>query len=436
MIWKWILRFFYIIFVKLKRLYWWFYRRYLLLNIRISMYFKLGYRRPPFLVYHCKNEHFFRRLLFLRGYTKGVFAGERGRKRKISCQQNGENFCPWTGPSKLDPFFSRIILFIRGRNPKTVSSEDDNPTVLASDLHVENIFYLWPDSLRVDLWGYVLLWAIPLLVFNRVEYGFFISSFVWMIIILPSIVYVFCRKATLPCFWRGWIESKHAAWIKGIPALGKDSSFRDSKKDSAVWRWGLNLLRYSLCMFPAGANSLDSVYWMPNGSPQESFLRVALIDFFAIPNGNNKYSYRQERILRCGFYWFAPVWGGLLYVLGLMGYLFYLHSVSGESQVAVDGGLVLVLVSDVVLWLFYSVYFLHKESIRFDYWLKFKSDDVRYLPPFLKIQMLCTDEFVKYLADHSVRRLIAIVFSLAAAVMLVALAIFIAVISYEPRVFI
>ncbi|MGE4291303.1 MAG: hypothetical protein AB7E32_03735 [Desulfovibrio sp.] len=170
-------------------------------------------------------------------------------------------------------------------------------------------FYLWPNSLR--LWNYAYTFLFVLILSLGAWQGAVPTLFpllvaLWMLLIAPWAVFDFCRQPVLGQIWSQWPYGPMKSWLGTIPAYGLLSRHQILKN-----KFGLRELfgKYA----PPCPISARQSWFMPNHSPEEAMLRVALIDMFPMEtpcDGNIHHTAFKWLGL-----WLYPVWSGFVALL-------------------------------------------------------------------------------------------------------------------------
>ncbi len=246
--------------------------------------------------------------------------------------------------------------------------------------------FLWPDAMRhAFFWPGVGFFAYFL---YKAGYPTAVISLIWMVWIVPLLLFAVVRVPVHRYTWENW-PSHLNSWFGGISGrvtYRKPWFLR-------IW-WGL-----IDCIPNPFFDRRAAMCWRPSGSPQESFLRAALTEFFC--SDGHPDNWCDRGFCRWIVYWCAPVWAGyslLLLLMPLSG-----KPLWGSSLQAID------LVIPAFLWAGFSAgYFWHHTCV-FPRLASFRREDLLRLPLHLQGKVSLASGLNTTLPDIRVRTVLSVV---------------------------
>jgi len=357
---------------------------------RISL-FRIGYRRPPFLLWQRETKGI-RSVNFFRdaGYEGITSNFPRTIDEKECSKTSKKEYAVYLWPDRLrwHFFFLGICLggaFLLNLNFKTfivailslnlkdfiigISNLNIKAFIVAiltlikaSIIGISNLSFkdfIIPTILNFNLNS--LITAIIALLGKTFIVG--IIAFLWMVFVIPIFTFRCCGIPVMNHIWYKWPPSLEG-WLEGIIQYGYNSPKP-------------NIGYFEACRPPI-AEPDDSIYWCPSsGSEQESFLRAAIIEMFPDSTGKVDSSFFHETAFRRWiFYWCSPVWGSLVFLSILLAFTaaFPLKPVDDPDH----------LILPIIVWLIYSIFFILREADYFNHWRMLDGNDYRFLPPTIK----------------------------------------------------
>lgn len=231
--------------------------------------------------------------------------------------------------------------------------------------------YLWPDRLRWHFTFMALLLAGALTLSNAAVWDWklpliLLGILLFLVFILPCVVYSASRISILDDLWEGW-PSFLDRWFQGIPQLGPGSA------RSGWWH----------AYVPPFVVQWDSAYWSPLGSPQETILRAAVADMYRAQSESGPAIWHERAFTRWMVYWTCPVWGGYIALVLLL-----MPALLVDASCLPYGELRLKVAA--WLWMLYGVVYVLRESAELNRWGTLEDEDLRFMPPplYRKLQKL------------------------------------------------
>ncbi len=352
---------------KIKNPYFTFIRRF---SLRLT-----GYKRPPFLLWQKQRkeisdsnffidaDHGTDRSILLFKLTepsikelnkKGVPQRLIDELKKIKGQEY----------LKKDKFLNKLNEIINKLEKEKVDDLKKYKSLILQSASKECHYaiYLYPDRLRWHFWLIGLIFAFLFFINGNILASF--TAFVWMVFIIPFIVFRIFERPVLNDIWSVWATALDQ-WLKGVIQYGHDSPQPD-----------MCFLRASL---PPISEPHDSVYWSPAGSEQESFLKAAILDMYPQPTGKEDYFFHETALKRFAFYWCSPIWESLAFLSVMLFINVILSNFSPAYLKYTQGPDNLIM--PLLIWFIYSMLFLWNEANQFKKWTSFKNTDYLFLPP-------------------------------------------------------
>ena len=251
--------------------------------------------------------------------------------------------------------------------------------------------YLWPDGLRIYFFFFSFIFiAAPIISWLVTDS---IPSFHWephwkpqgwngyfglywpfllsalSISVSPILVYWWWRVPVICSLWATWPASatQQLSSVPGISIAPKGNRY-------------CTLIKSSIPVVVSGKSSIAAdatempVYWSPNGSRQEAFLRAAICEFFERDQRSEKgHAFWQLKAFRRWFcYWLAPIWISYIILVSILIFFAYGRPLIINSLYVCS-----------ILWLLLSIFFIWGTSIKATHWLEpnYKMMNAFYPPP-------------------------------------------------------
>lgn len=418
------------------------------------LYWKFGYKRPPFLLY----------------------------QRRI--RRNSLLF-------RYLPRRSLSLRYVTDRSEKNETNQrKENEQAFA--------LTLWPDSLRIKLICFAFILGIfYLLLGSKYSFIYFILFMLFEVILVPILVFSISPIKVLGRIWIKWPETMDP-WLKNVVQFGKDSphevqSVKDSThgksktiaakikkcysflvsqlelidavkdnthgkpkkiatkikncynfflpqpelicvcKDnthvkpttiatikkcykhfiSQLERIGALELIYAVkddthekmkeinILFIPQLEPTDPVYWKPRGSCQETFLKAAIIDALEPDLDMKERTFFRNPFMKWLFIWCFPVWSSLIFIVIFnVGFLVECKKLNS------------IFNFQIVSWVILSHLFVISEIYRIKKWAKLERDDLLFLPPPVRAYFVPTSDIIQRLESGQTKKILSIMATL------------------------
>lgn len=307
-------------------------------------------------------------------------------------------FMLWVHPRK-QTFSSRARRILLGvKDPRSPDDYKFSPPLEIErdlrgswDRESKYALYLWPDRIRWNLWGMWLFLSSPFLLHPHYFLISLVSMF-WFCLAVPYIIY---RRLRIPVLEPAWSDfpPQLNEWFQGVPQMGPGS--RRQREHGRIMGFFFGKIKPFL---PPLWDSHHSVYWAPKGSPQESFLRYALLDMY-YPD-SERYFWWDRAFLRWLGYWCAPLWSGLIYLFGLLCLAVWAKAYPSFFPGGIDKGALIILG---IIWLVFAIFYIRSESFEAKKWININEDGIEFLPSSLRRHFMYLSEGIERLPSRQVQ---------------------------------
>lgn len=259
------------------------------------------------------------------------------------------------------------------------------PTV---DNRDETDLFMWPDGLRhYNLWFSLVLASYFMLCGHPVVAIVIPCLLIWVV---PLSVYGVARMSVHQKTWCNW--DKHLnAWFQNIPEF---VTYTDT-------RFHAFLRLSSLCLpiFPIERKS--PILWSHSASPQKSFLKAGLTEFFSSNHDSDLWCDRG--FIRWLTYWCLPVWASFLLLLSLLIGSKYNGGVFSDPF---SPG---ILIAPGYMWVVFATFFMWRNACVFKNVASFDIHDFSFLPTPLKRDASIRTRLVEAIPKFKVKFTISLV---------------------------
>lgn len=227
-----------------------------------------------------------------------------------------------------------------------------------------------------------------------------IFSAVMPTIIAPSIAFRCFRPAVL----KEYTSSINKSALSTTSSLPKKLT---SICDSYSWKL--------LPVYSAG----KQVTWLYQGSPQEAWIRIALVDFFCSPLTSSHFKDLLKGIHRYLFYWMLPVWASLLVPLFIVLFCGGIGHYLLDEKTYHD--LLSIAFTQSFLLVPYIILFIIQETKKLQYWVSYTDYDLRYLPREVLYNFFGSRQILYKVSPTIARTLITAIYSIFTVLIIVAI---------------